>query len=92
MLAGGFVWETGVVPVGLEASQISHRRMNQNQNQVYMVGSVYKTRTRFKKSPPPKKNPTHKLFLRIQIDCLTKTILTVRKIEIQFKFQELVPR
>lgn len=48
MLAGGFVWDTGVVPMGLEASQTSQGPVNQNQNQLYMVGTMYTKHISFK--------------------------------------------
>lgn len=51
MLAGGFVWDTGVVPVGLEASQTSQRPVNQNQNQLHMVGILCTKHKSFKESP-----------------------------------------
>lgn len=51
MLAGGFVWDTGMVPVGLEASQTSQRPVNQNQNQLYMPGILYTQHISLKESP-----------------------------------------
>lgn len=51
MLAGGFVWDTAVVPVGLEASQTSPRTVNQNQNQLYAPGNLYTKHMSFKESP-----------------------------------------
>lgn len=49
MLAGGFVWDSGAVPVGLERSQTSQRPVNQNQ--LYIGRILYTKQLFFKKRP-----------------------------------------
>lgn len=49
MLAAGFVWDTSVVPVGQQASQTSHRPVNQNL--LYTMRILYTKHKSFKESP-----------------------------------------